>query len=114
MIRNEVIDLLTIIAATDKRTVGESDVALWCEYVGDLRFDDAKTAVVDHYRTTREWLMPVDIVAGVRRIRAARLAAAPPPCPDVDPNDVAAYQAERRRLLTAIADGHINPNQIGN
>lgn len=112
MTRDEVIDLLTIIAATDKRTVGQSDVALWCEYVGDQSFADAKAAVVEHYRRSRDWLMPVDVVEGVQRIRRARVAAAPPPLPAVDPDDVPAYQIERRRLLTAIADGP-NPNQIG-
>lgn len=112
MTRDEVIDLLTIVAATDKRTVGRSDVTLWCGYVGDLEFDDAKTAVIEHYRSTRDWLMPVDVRTRVHGMRTARMAGVRLEAPGVDPDDTAAYLAARRTQIAAVASGR-GVRQIG-
>jgi len=105
--------VLTLIALVDRRVVDREAVLAWHDLIGDLSERDTLEAVRQHRRESTEYLVPAHVRAGVQRIRGARLAAAPPPLPAVDPDDVAAYQAERRRLLTQIADGRINPNQIG-
>ena len=105
--------VLTLIALVDRRVVDREAVLAWHDLIGDLSERDALDAVRAHRRESTEYLVPAHVVAGVRRIRNERLAKHGPVLPDVDPADVAAYQAERRRLLTQIADGHINPNQIG-
>ncbi len=61
MNRDDVIDILTVITAGDRRTVGEADVALWLGTIGDLHKADAITAVGQHFRTSEKWLMPVHL-----------------------------------------------------
>ena len=64
--------------------------------------------IVAHYRASREWLMPSDVVNGVKRLRTARLSDAvfDPPS-NADPDNVAGYLrwlAEQRRMR---ADGEV-------
>ncbi len=105
--------LLALIKVGDNRTVDRTTIAAWHDLVQDLPIDDALEAVRVHRRESTDYLMPAHVITGVKRIRGARLAAAPPPLPDVDPDDVAAYQARRHQMLARIASGHTNPNQIG-
>jgi hypothetical protein len=106
MTSNEVIDLLTLMASYDRRTVGKADVTAWSLAVGDLSFADSQQAVVTHYRETREWIMPSDIRGRVKAIRGERLRCTPIPPP---PPELRGKPAEYRRYLreTArrIADG---------
>lgn len=60
--------LLAVVQAFDRRTVGESEVIAWQAALRDTGFDDARDAVIEHYRDHREWLMPADVVAGANRI----------------------------------------------
>lgn len=115
----ETAKLLRAAAAYDRRTVGEADVAAWHLAVRDLPLDDALTAVVDHYRESRDFLMPSDVVAGVRRVRSERLRqfarlVEPNMPPSPDPADDDAWYAwqrqvvtEERALRTAILDGRL-------
>jgi hypothetical protein len=67
---DDIIDILSIAAAVDRRTVGESDVILWHELIGDLPKDLAQQAVIGHLREQPGvWLEPGHVVAGVRVIR---------------------------------------------
>lgn len=94
----------------------EGQTAVWAEALRDVAYPDAIAAgqaLIRDRTSDRRSLTPGDIRAEVRRIRAARLTSTEPPLPAVDPDDVAAYQAERRRLIAEIASGHTNPNQIG-
>jgi len=111
MTTDEMIDLLTLAAGYDRRTVGEADVTAWQLAVGDLPFGDAKLAVVAHYRETTDWLMPAHVRTRVREVRAARLQESPlTGRPPADPAEYAAWLgAERRR----IADGVPAPKAIG-
>lgn len=113
MTTEEVIDLLSTVAAFDRRTVGEADVIAWSAAVGDLNFGDAREVVVQHYRTSRDWLMPSDIRTGVKKIRDARLAKAPMPAPDPAltdrPKD---YQEAFQAALERFADGFAPPKMI--
>lgn len=113
MTRDQVIDLLTVIAVGDRRTVGEADVILWGECVGDLEFGDARDAVVAHFRESTAWLTPAHVRARVAEVRRLRLAAVPDPLPPVDPDSVGAYQASRRILRAAIAGPPDGVRQLG-
>jgi hypothetical protein len=75
MNRNETVDLLTLCAGYDRRTVGEADVVAWQKALDGINFRDAGQAVIDHYKSLARFVMPSDVIAGVERIRAARLVA---------------------------------------
>ena len=92
-------------AAYDNRTPTRIAAEAWAAALADVRLPDAKAAITDHYSGSREWIMPADVRVGVQTIRNDRLARHGPVLPDVDPADVAAYQAERHRLIALIADG---------
>jgi hypothetical protein len=62
MTLSETADLLSIAAAIDKRTLGESDVRAWQMVLNDIPFDAACSALRDHYRETTRPAMPADIV----------------------------------------------------
>jgi hypothetical protein len=61
MNRDEIIDLLSVAAAYDQRTVGNADIAAWTLALGDLDFGRARDAVVAHYREQTRRIMPADI-----------------------------------------------------
>jgi hypothetical protein len=56
--------LLTMIAAYDQRTLGESDVIAWHAVIGRVSFEAAKHAVVNYYARSRYRMMPCDVIAG--------------------------------------------------
>lgn len=105
--------VVALIALGDRRHVDDETLLHWHDVIGDLDERDALQAVRDHRKTSTEYLMPAHVRAGVRGIRRARLAAIGPVLPDVDPDDVQAYQARRRELLARAASGRPIPNQIG-
>lgn len=109
----EAIDVLTAAAAFDRRTVGKADAAAWHAALGDLPFEDAQSAVVAHYRDSREWIMPSDIRRRVKALRADRLARTPLPAPPPELADKpAAYRAELGRRIQRLADGFEVPSAI--
>ena len=67
--------LLVLASTYDNRKVTREQASAWHEALGGVRFDDARQAVVDHYRNDRRWLMPADVMGGVRKIVAARQQA---------------------------------------
>jgi hypothetical protein len=77
----------------------------WSSLIGELDRADALQAVEDHYGAQTRRLMPADILAGVKRIRAARLERDPEPAPDADPDDVYAYKAALLAGRNRVADG---------
>lgn len=104
MTKTETALLLAQIAAFDHRTVGETDVEAWHAALDDTDYGDAQQAVIQHYRESTEWLMAAHIRAAVHRLRANRLAlAGPEPAPDVDPDDVLAYQRALRVQRAQVA-----------
>lgn len=106
---DQTFDVLALCAAFDRRTVGEADAHAWHDVIGDLDFEDAKRAVRDHYRASREFVMPSDVRQRVVEIRKHRLAAVGDDAavPDADPDDVPAYLEALRagRMRRAGADG---------
>lgn len=103
--------LLGIAAAFDNRKPDADAAQAWAIALSDIRFEDARDAIVAHYRMSSEWLMPVKVIAEVRRIRDKRLAdyGAPTPPPDLDPDDVLAFQRWLRDERKAIGDGAKTP-----
>lgn len=100
---------LGLCAAYDRRTVGEADARAWSEALPDIRLEDAKTAIVAHYRESREWIMPADITRHVKNLRLSRQAAygarIPFPPSSVDPDEWWRVQTWDRAFRAAIGNG---------
>jgi hypothetical protein len=79
--------VLAHVQAFDRRTVGESDIRAWWRALDDVPLDDAVEAVIEHYRESRDWMMPADVRRGVTRLDAQRRGA----------QRAAEIQAERAR-----------------
>lgn len=62
--------LLKLMAAFDHRMVTEFDADAWNQVIGDLDFRQACDAVLDHYRTSSERMMPVHVRRGVASLEA--------------------------------------------
>lgn len=94
-------------AAYDNRNTTRIAAEAWAAALPDIRVEDAKVAIVEHYSKSRDWLMPADIATAVRAIRARRLADAPTPNPPetIDPDDIPKTLAWTRARNAAVADG---------
>ncbi|MEU1736496.1 hypothetical protein [Streptosporangium sp. NPDC020145] len=108
MTPEETIDLLSLAASFDRRTVGRADVMAWHAAVGDLDFADARDAVVAHYRDNREWIMPADVRKRVKAVREERLARQPVPAPPAEN-----YRAGLRAAIDQIAGGRSVQHALG-
>jgi hypothetical protein len=109
MNRSETALLLGSIAARDQRTVGETDVLAWHEDLGDLPFDDARSAVSRHFRETTERIMPAHIRRQVRIIRDERrasteVAALPPGRFEDDPERTERIARNIAKIQVLLAD----------
>ena len=113
MTKAEVARLLAVAAAFDQRTTSEEDDLAWLAAIGDLGFDDARLAVVAHYRNSTERIMPGHIRAGVKQIRADRLARVPVPAPPAELADrPTVYRNTLRQQIQRLADGFAPPPAI--
>lgn len=102
--------VLTAAAAFDRRTVDESAAQAWAAALPDVGVDEARDAVVAHYREKREWIMPADIRAHVRRVRAKRLSELPPITP---PRELAGDPKSEQAWLAVIRRAVANGEHIG-
>jgi hypothetical protein len=68
--------LLGAMAAFDRRTVGDMDVAAWQSVLDDVAFDDALLAVREWYADHTEWMMPAHVRRAVERMERERERAA--------------------------------------
>jgi hypothetical protein len=66
--------LLSMASAYDNRKPDPDAAKAWAAALDDLRFVDCRDALIKHYKTSTEWLMPAMIRAEVKRIRAKRIA----------------------------------------
>jgi hypothetical protein len=108
--------LLTIAAAYDNRKPDPDAAKAWAMALDGLRFEDCREAIVTHYRHSREWMMPVDVVTGVKALRRNRVLAfgpLPEPPASIDPNDTAAYSRWLDETTRAIADGRLERQPEG-
>ena len=101
--------LLTVAAAFDNRKPDPDAAKAWSVALDGIRFEDARDAIVTHYRGSSEWLMPAKVIAEVKRIRAKRIADHPQPVPpaELDPVQTNAWLKEARRR---IGDGETVPD----
>jgi hypothetical protein len=76
MNKADIVDVLTAVRAGDNRTVGQGDVEMWFQVIGDLPKDLSIKAVVEHRKTSPGvWLEPGhinQIVHGIMRETAQR------------------------------------------
>lgn len=107
----ETAELLTMAAAFDRRTIGKADVMAWHAALADHDLDDAREALIEHYRETRDWLMPADLIAKCRTKRADRIARNLPMDlpPGIDPDDTLAVQRATRDQRRAAANRQTPP-----
>ena len=102
--------LLTIAASFDNRKPDADQAKAWATALDGLGFDDCRQVVVEHYRKSREWLMPADVFAGVRRIRYERIERfgyiTPPPG-----LDFAEEQAYIKHIRERVAAGELTREQ---
>jgi hypothetical protein len=108
-------ELLALIAAFDRRTIGEADARAWSAALRDIPLDDdTRTAVADHYGVTNEWMKPAHVKQLRARIREARIGAAHPVYepPQGDYETGAEFTERRRAQLAAAADGTLPAQSI--
>jgi len=61
--KSDVVDVLSMVAAGDRRTVGDADVEMWFLVMGDVPKDFALSAIVAHRRDFPGiWMEPGHIV----------------------------------------------------
>lgn len=72
MDKSDVVLLLAFAGTYDYRKVGDADIEAWFLAVGDLDFQDAKQAIVAHYRNSAERMMPFHLRQGVKAIKDER------------------------------------------
>jgi hypothetical protein len=102
---SEAAKLLAVAAAFDNRTVGETDATAWSLALGDATLAEASAAVVEHYTTSTERVMPAHVVAAVRSNRRANLRGAGE-MPFPPGLTWAEEQTWRRHYTQALLDGH--------
>jgi len=98
--------LLSMASAYDNRKPDPDAAKAWAAALDDLRFEDCRAAVIEHYKTSTEWLMPAMVRATVKRIRAKRITNFGHfDVPDgLEPDEYTRFLWETRRR---IADGEI-------
>ena len=102
--------LLTICAAYDNRKPDPDAAQAWALALDGLRYEDCRDAVVQHYRVSREWIMPADVRAAVKRVRDGRVDHEVVDIPPgFDPDDTEAYQRLLAESRQAQADGRMAP-----
>jgi hypothetical protein len=82
----------------------EGTPAFWALILADIRYVDARQAVIN-LGGKAKFIDPSDIIAEVRRIRNDRLERTEIPAPNVHPDHVADYLTEQTAIRASIADG---------
>lgn len=117
MTPTEAAALLTVAAAFDNRKPDPDAATAWALALDGIRFHDARDVIVQHYRDSRDWIMPADVIKGVNRVRIKRLEAfdsatrlePPAHLADNPGAEIAWFKAIRDRVM----DGEItHPDQV--
>lgn len=102
----ETAGVLAMISALDSRKVyGEIDAQAWHAVIGDLRFDDCREAVIQHYRESPHSITPADVRGKVTAVRKSRIGDRIAPVPPIDPSDTASYQQWQQAWYRGVGDG---------
>lgn len=106
MTPTEATGLLAVAAAFDNRKPDEAAAHAFAAALEGLRFDDCRQAIIEHYRTSTDWLMPAMIRTAVRRIRSKRISEHPPliPPPGLDSREEFNWLADATRR---VGDGEV-------
>lgn len=109
MNKSETTELMQLITAFDRRTIGVTEIEAWSMALSDIPWDETvRRSVVEFYNAPPDkdrFIMPHHIRAFVAKVRNDRLAVVPEPVPnDVDGVD---YIQELRAVRRAIAEGRI-------
>lgn len=101
--RTQTIDLLTVITAYDRRTIGEGDVAAWSEAAlrAHWTYDEALNAVHHHFANSTKWLMPGHITEHIRTHRRPEQRTLDD---HLNHNKQPATDASRARFMSQIRD----------
>ena len=96
--------LLAVASAFDNRNVTEEAATLWAEALRDMTLTDGKAAIIAHYQTKRDWIMPADINREVATIRRRRLKSVdiPDPPPGLTHGQEVAWH---NRIIRLVGDG---------
>ena len=70
---SEVRELLMGIKLVDNRRVSDGSVEMWRRILSDLELDECKLAVIEHFRTSTQYLEPQHIRHIVRKWRQERV-----------------------------------------
>ena len=106
MTEDDAATLLTVCAAFDLRKVGTADSIAWSQALQRVSFLEARDAVVAHYTTSRERIMPSDVLGLVLAARRRVMTAAGLPNypPALDPQGERAWRLAWRDALLAGRD----------
>jgi hypothetical protein len=93
--------LLSMAASVDNRKPDPDAARAWAALLDGLPFDDCRDVVIQHLRTSSDWLTPAIIRAGVLRIRNKRIDVHPPlvPPPGLTDAQERAWLAGARRRI---------------
>jgi hypothetical protein len=94
----ETAQLLAVASSIDNRIVDQMTVGAWQEAVGHLSYTDCREALAMHRRESTEYLVPAHIVAGVKRLLAARDREERVARRAIEPNRITLDRAEFERL----------------
>lgn len=95
-------------AVCPHQAVDEATPDMWGLVLADVRFEDAKEAIINLAKRA-PFIAPAEVIAEVKRIREKRLAEHPEP-PPPDGLTAAEYTEWLRRTRKAIGDG--NPPEV--
>lgn len=110
---SDALKLITLLNRAGLLPATEGQAEVWALALGDTRPQDAFDAA-RHLLSTRtvenRWTVPGDVLTAVAHVRSQRVRTAlagsePSPPPELDPDNVQAYQAWRRTLVNALGDG---------
>ena len=109
----EASELVALMALYDNRKASDPDIVAWLKVIGDLDYADCETAVLAHYRETRERIMPADVRIRVKALRRERLSREIVPAPPAEVTDEPGrYKAALEEGIHKIADGLSIPRAI--
>jgi hypothetical protein len=119
MTPQEAAQLLAVCAAFDNRKPDPDAAQAWMLALDGLDYLECRNIIVQHYRESREWIMPADVVSGVKALRKQRFDdfrraygnLMPPAHLDADPAKEAAWMRESYERIRAGKVTH--PDQLG-
>jgi hypothetical protein len=89
----------------------EKTPAFWAMVLADVRYEDARQAVINLAKRPR-YIEPADILDEARRIADDRLDRTEMPVPNASPDDPQAYAIEYRAVRLAIRDGDLTGDRL--